>query len=71
MAHTCSIINIGDKVVVGALDTSFLPGVPKVFPGTVSANGPCFFGLVPNIGIPQAAVMIGPCLLYTSPSPRD
>ena len=68
MAHTCSIIKIGDKVVVGALDTSFLPGVPKVFPGTVSANGPCFFGLVPNIGIPQATVMIGPPIGIPAPT---
>ena len=68
MAHTCSIINIGDKLVVGALDTSFLPGVPKVFPGTVSANGPCCFGLVPNIGIPQAAGMIGPPMNIPAPT---
>ena len=68
MAHTFSIINVGDKVVVGALDTSFLPGVPKVFPGTVAANGPCFFGLVPNIGIPQAAVMIGPPMNIPAPN---
>ena len=68
MAHTSSIQNIGDKLVVGALDLSFLPGIPKVFPGTVSANGPCFFGLVPNVGIPQAAVMIGPPMNIPAPT---
>ena len=48
MAVTSSIQMIGDKCVVGALDLSFLPGVPKVFPGTLVANGPVYFGLVPD-----------------------
>ena len=49
MAQTASIGMFGDKVVIGALDTSFLPGIPKVFPGTLVSNGPCYFGLVPTL----------------------
>ena len=62
MAKTVSIMMVGDKQVIGALDTSFLPGIPKVFPGTLVSNGPVYLGLVPNIGIPQATVMMGPPL---------
>lgn len=58
---------IGDKCVVGALDLSFLPGVPKVFPGTLVANGPVYFGLVPNPGVPLATVMIGPPIGLPTP----
>ena len=57
----------GDKVVIGALDTSFLPGIPKVLPGTLVSNGPCYFGLVPNIGVPMATVMIGPPMSFPAP----
>ena len=67
MAQTASIGMFGDKVVIGALDTSFLPGIPKVFPGTLVSNGPCYFGLVPNIGVPLATVMIGPPMSFPAP----
>ena len=68
MAVTSSIQMIGDKAVIGALDTSFLPGVPKVFPGTLVSNGPVYLGAVPNIGIPMAAVMIGPPMNIPTPN---
>ncbi len=58
---------VGDKQVIGALDTSFLPGIPKVFPGTLVSNGPVYLGLVPNIGIPQATVMMGPPMGIPTP----
>ena len=48
---------IGDKAVVGALDVSFLPGVP-ILPGTFVANGPAYFGA--GVPVPTAGVMIGP-----------
>ena len=67
MPAQCSISMVGDKEVIGALDLSFLPGIPKVFPGTLVANGPCYFGLVPNPGVPLAAVMIGPPMNIPSP----
>ena len=67
MPAQSSISVVGDKQVIGALDLSFLPGIPKVFPGTLVANGPCYFGLVPNPGVPLAAVMIGPPMNIPSP----
>ena len=48
---------VGDKIVVGALDVSFLPAVP-IIPGTCVFNGPTFMGLCPPV--PTAGVMIGP-----------
>ena len=57
MAVTSSIQMIGDKAVVGALDVSFLPGVP-ILPGTFVANGPAYFGA--GVPVPTAGVMIGP-----------
>jgi len=60
MAKTVSIMMVGDKEVIGALDTSFLAPGSKIYPGTLAVNGPVYMGLVPNIGIPQATVMIGP-----------
>ena len=47
---------VGDKIVVGALDVSFLPAVP-IIPGTCVFNGPTFMGLCPPV--PTAGVMIG------------
>ena len=60
MAVTASIITRGDKLTVGPLDCSQIPGVPKVIPGTLVANGPCWFGL--GVPVPTAGVMIGPPL---------
>ena len=57
MPATCSISMVGDKIVVGALDVSFLPAVP-IIPGTCVFNGPTFMGLCPPV--PTAGVMIGP-----------
>ncbi len=59
MAKTCSIQMIGDKCVIGALDKSYLLG-SRIYPGTLVSNGPAYFGMTPNQGIPLATVMIGP-----------
>lgn len=49
---------IGDKLVVGPVDYSFLPAVPAI-PGTGVLNGPVWIGAgVP--GVPVANCMIGP-----------
>jgi len=51
---------VGDKLVVGPLDFSFIPAVPCV-PGTTVLNGPCWIGAgLP--AIPTANCMIGPGL---------
>lgn len=62
MALTASIANIGDKLIVGAVDTSFLTASSRVLPGTAVLNGPVFIGATPQIGIARAACMIGPPL---------
>jgi len=59
MAHY-SILSVGDKLVVGALDTSFLTANSKLFPGTLVANGPVYIGLVASLGVAKATCMIGP-----------
>ena len=35
MAKTVSIMMVGDKEVIGALDTSFLAPGSKIYPGTL------------------------------------
>jgi len=59
MAHY-SILSVGDKLVVGALDMSFLDANSKLFPGTLVANGPVYMGLNASVGVARATVMIGP-----------
>lgn len=62
MAHCTSISHIGDKLVVGALDTSFLTATSRVVPGTAVLNGPVYIGATAQAGIARAACMIGPPL---------
>lgn len=62
MAATASIANIGDKLIVGAVDTSFLTASSRVLPGTAVLNGPVFIGATPQLGIARATCMIGPPL---------
>lgn len=62
MASTASIANIGDKLIVGAVDTSFLTASSRILPGTAVLNGPVFIGATPQIGIARATCMIGPPL---------
>lgn len=57
---TFSIKHIGDKLVVGTLDVSFLNATSRITPGTAVLNGPVYIGLTPQIGIARAACMIGP-----------
>ena len=66
MPATCSISMVGDKIVVGALDVSFLgPAVP-IIPGTCVFNGPTFMGLCKPV--PTAGVMIGPPMNVPTPA---
>lgn len=57
---TFSIQHIGDKLVVGALDTSFLTATARIFPGTAVLNGPVYIGLTASPGVARATCMIGP-----------
>ena len=56
----CTISNVGEKLVVGQLDMSFLTANSRLLPGTAVINGPCYIGLTPQIGIARATCMIGP-----------
>ena len=68
MAATASIANIGDKLIVGAVDTSFLTASSRITPGTTVLNGPVFIGATPQVGIARAACMIGPPLGIAAPA---
>ena len=58
----CTISNVGEKLVVGQLDMSFLTANSKLLPGTAVVNGPFYIGLTPQIGVARATCMIGPPL---------
>lgn len=62
MAHSTSISHVGDKLIVGALDTSFLTGTSRISPGTAVLNGPVYIGATAQAGVARAACMIGPPL---------
>lgn len=68
MGYTSPIGHIGDKLVVGALDTSFLASMTTVTPGTFVANGPAYFGLGFGVGVARATVMIGPPIAVALPA---
>lgn len=57
-----TIANVGEKLVVGQLDTSFITAGAKLLPGTAVLNGPVFIGFTPQAGIARATCMIGPPL---------
>ena len=57
-----TVLNAGEKLVVGQLDMSFLTATAKLVPGTAIINGPCYIGVTPQIGIARATCMIGPPL---------
>jgi hypothetical protein len=62
-----TISNVGEKLVVGQLDMSFLTANSRLLPGTAVINGPCYIGLTPQIGIARATCMIGPPLPGVAP----
>jgi hypothetical protein len=63
-----TIANVGEKLVVGQLDVSFLTAGKKLLPGTAVINGPCYIGLTPQIGIARATCMIGPPIGVSVPA---
>lgn len=58
----CTISNVGEKLVVGQLDMSFLTANSKLLPGTAVINGPFYIGMTPQVGVARATCMIGPPL---------
>jgi hypothetical protein len=57
-----TIANVGEKLIVGQLDTSFVTLSSKFVPGTAVLNGPVYIGAAIQGGVPSAACMIGPPL---------
>ena len=58
----CTIANVGEKLIVGQIDTSFLTLTTKLLPGTAVLNGPVIIGATGGLGINRATCMIGPPL---------
>lgn len=57
-----TIANVGEKLIVGQVDTSFVTLSSKFTPGTTVLNGPVYIGAALQAGVPSAACMIGPPL---------
>ena len=62
MPALSSLSTIGDKLIVGQVDTSFLTATGRVTPGTAVLNGPVYIGASPQAGVARASCMIGPPL---------
>jgi hypothetical protein len=62
MPALTSISTVGDKLIVGQIDTSFLTATGRVAPGTAVLNGPVYIGATPSVGVARATCMIGPPL---------
>lgn len=60
MASSSPVFLVGEKLIVGAIDTSFLSATSRILPGTMVCNGPAIFGLNASVGVNRATVMIGP-----------
>lgn len=67
MADTI-ISNVGEKLVVGQIDTSFISVGAKLLPGTAVLNGPVFIGAVAEPGVARATCMVGPPLGIALPA---
>ena len=58
-----TIANVGEKLIVGQIDPSFLTLASKFVPGTAALNGPVYIGkLSGSIGLDRATCTIGPPL---------
>lgn len=62
-----TILNVGEKLIVGQVDTSFLTAGSKFAPGTTVLNGSVFIGATPQVGVARATCMIGPPFLSAAP----
>jgi hypothetical protein len=62
-----TIANVGEKLIVGQVDTSFLTASSRLLPGTSVLNGPVYIGMPTQIGVARAACMIGPPISIALP----
>ena len=63
-----TIANVGEKLICGQVDTSFLTAGAKLTPGTAALNGPVYIGGTLQAGIARAACMIGPPIGVSVPA---
>jgi len=68
MSHTTSISQVGDKLIVGQLDTSFISATSKVLPGTAVLNGPVLMGAALAAPAARATCTIGPPVSASFPA---
>jgi hypothetical protein len=68
MSHTTSISQVGDKLIVGQLDTSFISATSKVTPGTAVLNGPVLMGAALAAPAARATCTIGPPVAAAFPA---
>ena len=63
-----TIANVGEKLICGQVDTSFLTAGSKLLPGTAVLNGPVYIGGTLQAGIARATCMIGPPIGVSVPA---
>ena len=63
-----TIANVGEKLICGQVDTSFLNASSRLLPGTAVLNGPVYIGGTLQAGIARATCMIGPPLGVAVPA---
>jgi hypothetical protein len=63
-----TIANVGEKLICGQVDTSFLARSTELTPGTAVLNGPVYIGGTLQAGIARAACMIGPPIGVSVPA---
>lgn len=68
MSHCTSISQVGDKLLVGAIDTSFISASTKLLPGTAVLNGPVLMGAALAAPAARATCTIGPPLSASLPA---
>ena len=56
-------LNVGDKLVVGQFDNSATVASLSLLPGTLSVDGPAYFGKVLGPEVPRATCMIAPSII--------
>lgn len=63
-----TIANVGEKLICGQVDTSFLAASSRLLPGTAVLNGPVYIGGTLQAGIARATCMIGPPIGVSVPA---
>lgn len=68
MSHCTAISQVSDKLIVGAIDTSFISATSRLLPGTSVLNGPVLMGAALAAPAARATCTIGPPLSASLPA---